>query len=173
MSLTPNSSDVVAGNDALATEYNDLRKDVLDASEGHVHMYGFGRELISDNFYDHFLVDPNDNTTRWIISADGTGSVSVNKNDHIALLTTGNVTGNNTVLQSRLYVPSYDKADVLAEFKTYFDVNDYTKIGFDLQIIDDGSNNIRVTSTGATQNGEFGFYATYGGGVCTIRCPFC
>ena len=32
-----NSSDVLAGNDARASEYNNLRKDVLDLSTGHGH----------------------------------------------------------------------------------------------------------------------------------------
>lgn len=52
-----NSSDVTAGNDAQAQEYNDLRKDVLNTSSGHSHDGADSKILATDSVDTIQIVD--------------------------------------------------------------------------------------------------------------------
>lgn len=70
-----NSADVVAGDDILASQYNNLRDDTLDASTGHQHLGGAdeGKKILGRS------IDPEtkQSSTSEAIAADDTWTPGV------------------------------------------------------------------------------------------------
>lgn len=77
----PFSSDVVAGDDALATQYNNLRKDTVNSTDGHNHDGSNSRELADASVNaakfvhyagDYLVIDAGDSANQ---SGSGSGNL--------------------------------------------------------------------------------------------------